>query len=90
MNTRRCIWWGKGKVRAAPGVRHGWAMNARETESEAVDFYMNIGCGQLAWKRGRGPHFLVDNSQIEGWILVKYYVLRIGSNACYPLFKSRR
>ncbi len=71
-------------------VRPGRKYVRREDESEAVDFYMNIGCGQLAWKRGRGPHFLVDNSQIEGWILVKYYVLRIGSNACYPLFKSKR
>ena len=29
----------------------------RETESKAVDFYIHIKCGQLAWKRGRGPHF---------------------------------
>lgn len=25
--------------------------------------------------------FLVDNSQIEGWNLVKYYVLRVGCSA---------
>ncbi len=40
-------------------VRPGREYVRREDESEAVDFYMNIECGQLAWKRGRGPHFYV-------------------------------